>query len=186
MCTHSDDIEELDEIYGPLCWRGYKQDPGGHKKTWRGAKKGHQMIPSHCVDECDEQVEASCIMMLVEREPLSEAWWRLPVGGINNIRCQHLQVMLTNLLQKHWEWQEKREPMKETWECGATYNVCGQFGHQNGLWRCSAQARGWFDEKKQNMHGWLTSALLREMSELQGRATFEGVGTSIDVSNKGV
>ena len=40
--------------------------------------------------------------------------------------------------------------------------------------------------QKQNMHGWLTSALLREMSQLQGRATLEGVGTSIDATNKGV
>ena len=33
------------------------------------------------------------------------------MGGINNIGCEHLQEMLTNLLQKHWEWQENREPM---------------------------------------------------------------------------
>ena len=34
--------------------------------------------------------------------------------------------------------------------------------------------------EKQNLHGWLTSALLREMSELQGKTIFEGVDVSFD------
>ena len=25
--------------------------------------------------------------------------------------AQHLQVMATNMLQKHWEWQDERAPM---------------------------------------------------------------------------
>ena len=32
MCTDEDDIEELNEIYGSLCWQGHKHDPGGHQK----------------------------------------------------------------------------------------------------------------------------------------------------------
>ena len=41
---------------------------------------------------------ASCVMMLVEREPVPEAWERLLVGGLNNISCQHLHVMKINSL----------------------------------------------------------------------------------------
>ena len=40
-------------------------------------------------------------------------WLLLLVGGLNNISCQDLQVMIANLLQKHWEWQENRERMKK-------------------------------------------------------------------------
>ena len=32
MCTDEDDIEELNEIYGSLCWQGHKHDPGGHQQ----------------------------------------------------------------------------------------------------------------------------------------------------------
>ena len=28
------------------------------------------------------------------------------MAGIDAISCQHLQVLMTQLLQKHWEWQE--------------------------------------------------------------------------------
>ena len=43
------------------------------------------------------------------RDP--ESWTRLRVGGIDGISCRHPQVMMTQLLQKHWEWQEDRRPM---------------------------------------------------------------------------
>ena len=32
MCTDEKDIEELNEMYGPLCWQIYDHDPGGYKK----------------------------------------------------------------------------------------------------------------------------------------------------------
>ena len=32
MCTDEKDIEELNEMYGLLCWQGYDKDPGGFKK----------------------------------------------------------------------------------------------------------------------------------------------------------
>ena len=33
MCPDEKDIEELSEMYGPLCWQGYDKDPGGFKKV---------------------------------------------------------------------------------------------------------------------------------------------------------
>ena len=32
MCTDAKDIEEVEGMYGPLCWQGYDKDPGGFKK----------------------------------------------------------------------------------------------------------------------------------------------------------
>ena len=33
ICTDENYIEELNEMYGPLCWQRYDHDPGGYKKT---------------------------------------------------------------------------------------------------------------------------------------------------------
>ena len=32
ICTDENDIKELNEMYGPLCWQWYDHDPGGYKK----------------------------------------------------------------------------------------------------------------------------------------------------------
>ena len=109
---------------------------------------------------------ASCVVMLVEREPPPDSWNGLLVGGIKNKSCQHLQVMLTNLSQKHWEWQENREPMKKH-GCGAPDDVSWPKHVANIM-------------EKQGIHGWLISNLLREMSGLQGRATFKEDDTSFE------
>ena len=54
---------------------------------------------------------ASCVILRLEKEKEPESWKRLQVGGDDGISCQHLQVMMTNLLQKHWEWKEEKTPM---------------------------------------------------------------------------
>ena len=54
---------------------------------------------------------AACIVLRLEKEKEPESWKNFLVGGIEGISCQHLQVMMTNLLQKHWEWREDRRPM---------------------------------------------------------------------------
>ena len=60
---------------------------------------------------------------------------KLHVGGIEGISCQHFQVIMTNLLQNHWEWQEDRRPMFQAWQRGAIHDVLGEHGHQDSL-RC--------------------------------------------------
>ena len=32
LCTGDDDVDEINEMYGPLCWQNYDNDAGGHKK----------------------------------------------------------------------------------------------------------------------------------------------------------
>ena len=41
-----------------------------------------------------------------EKEPIE--WMSLHVGVQRGVNCEHMQSLLTNLLQKHWEWQENR------------------------------------------------------------------------------
>ena len=44
MCTDEDDIEELNEMYGPSCWQGCENDHGGFKKLmWYWNHEGVQL-----------------------------------------------------------------------------------------------------------------------------------------------
>ena len=54
---------------------------------------------------------ASCIILLLENEKELVKWKVLHVGGMDGTSCQHLQILATNSLQKHWEWQEERIPV---------------------------------------------------------------------------
>ena len=47
LCADEDDVEELNEMYGPLCWQGCENDHGGFKD---------QKLQSHCVDIGDVEV----------------------------------------------------------------------------------------------------------------------------------
>ena len=46
---------------------------------------------------------ASCVILRLEKENEPESWKKWHLGGIEGVNCQILQVMITNLLQKHWE-----------------------------------------------------------------------------------
>ena len=48
---------------------------------------------------------ATCLIQLLEKEKEPEAWKDLHLGGIDGISCQHFQVMMAQLLQKHWKWK---------------------------------------------------------------------------------
>ena len=41
-----------------------------------------------------------------EKEPME--WRKLHVGAERGVNCEHMQALLTNILQRHWEWQEDR------------------------------------------------------------------------------
>ena len=98
----------------------------------------------------------------------------LHVGGVNGIICQHTQVLTTNLLQKQWEWQEERNPVMKH---GTVVRPT--------MYMASVDIKTAFDEAKpkhvakildgHDTHGWLIAALLREMSGLSGKASFECV-----------
>ena len=41
-----------------------------------------------------------------EKEPVE--WKLLHVGAERGVNCEHLQALVTNIFQRHWEWQEER------------------------------------------------------------------------------
>ena len=64
-----------------------------------------------------------------------ESWKKSYVRGIEGVSCQHFQVMVTNLLQKLWEWQRGQKTNDEARLCDTTHKVLGEYGHQDGLRR---------------------------------------------------
>ena len=76
---------------------------------------------------------ASCILLRLENEKEPEKWKKLHIGELDGISCQHLQVMMTNVIQKHWEWQGRKESCDETRNGNKTNTVLGKLGFQDGL-----------------------------------------------------
>ena len=120
---------------------------------------------------------ASCVVMRMEKEKGPETWKRPHLGGVNNISCQHLQVLVINLSQKHLEWQDEVSPMSKH---GSVIRPT--------MFMASLDIKSAFDEARprhiarilesHNIHGWLIAALLREMSGLEGESMFECVESS--------
>ena len=96
------------------------------------------------------------------------------MGGIVDISCQHLQVMMTHLLQKHLGVAREQKINDEAGQCDTTHNVFGKHGDQDAfvVARPKHIVRIMEDH---NVHGWIIVALLREMAGLEGQATFESV-----------
>ena len=45
-------------------------------------------------------------MLHDEKEP--SEWKRLHAGAERRVHCEHMQALVTNIFQRHWEWQEDR------------------------------------------------------------------------------
>ena len=114
---------------------------------------------------------ASSILLRLEKEKEPKKWKNLKNGGVDGISCRYLQVMMTNVTQKHWEWQEERNPV-----------VIHVTVARRTMYLANLGIKTAFDEAKpkhvakimdsHNTHGWIIAALLREMSGLSGKATF--------------
>ena len=81
-------------------------------------------------------------------------------GGLHGTSCQHPQVTTTNLMHKHWDWQEDRTPMLRH---GSVVRTT--------MYLASMDIKTAFDEARPRhvakimenhaTHGWLISALFR-------------------------
>ena len=139
------------------------RETGLLRETGRCPEERDQKLPSNRADLGD--VEVVCILYYSApgegKKPRKLR--RLHMGGVNGISCQHLQVLTTNLLQKHWEWQEERNPVMKH---GTVVRPT--------MYMASLDIKTAFDEAKpkhvarilddHNTHGWLIAALSREMS----------------------
>ena len=60
MCTGENDIEELSEMYGPLCWQGYDRGSGGIKKLmWYGSMKEFNCKATSAWSKCGRTKETA-------------------------------------------------------------------------------------------------------------------------------
>ena len=73
-------------------------------------KKGIRSYRAVVLSSVFSKWYASCIVLRLESDREPESWKKLHVGGLNGISCQRLQVMATNLLQKHWNGRRKGLP----------------------------------------------------------------------------
>ena len=114
-----------------------------------------------------------------EKEPIE--WMSLHVGAERGVNCEHMQGSLTNLLQKHWEWQENRRKDLEP----------GKFKYKT-MYMASLDVKTAFDVAKPSVvsqilsligtHGHVVSALLPEMQDMKGSAWFENCETEFRYS----
>ena len=101
---------------------------------------------------------------------------RCCVGAERGVNCEHMQGLLTNLLQKHWEWQERRRKDLEP----------GKFKYKT-MYIASLDVKTAFDVAKPSVvskilsligtHGHVVAALLAGMQDVKGSACFENCET---------
>ena len=109
-----------------------------------------------------------------EQEPLE--WMELHLGAERGVNCEYMQVLSTDLLQKHWEWQANR---RKDWEPG-------QFKYKT-MYMASLDVKTAFDVARPSVvskilsligtHGHVVAALLAEMQNVRGLACFENCET---------
>ena len=151
-------------------------------KTRRRTNARDQKLQGHSVDIGDvDVVRGVYYPSLGKKKKNLESWRRLHVGDIDGTSCQRLQVMMTQLLQKHWEWQENRRPMMR---------------HRSvirpTMYLASMDIKMAFDVARpkhiarivedHDVHGWIIAAFLREMAGLEGQATFECVESKFSLA----
>ena len=84
-------------------------------------KKADQKLQGDCAHVGDVEVVRDLDFTLSGKEKEVEGWKQLHVGGVDGIGCHHFQVMISQLLQRHREWQEDR--WRDTWQGSDKYHI---------------------------------------------------------------
>ena len=129
------------------------------RKPHAEPKKGIRSCRAIALTSVISKWYACCVMMRMEKEKELETWKRP-------------RVLVSNLLQRHWEWQEERSPMLKH----------GSVIRPTMFW-ASLDIKTAFDEARprhtakimecHNIHGWLIAALSHEVSGFEGKAMFD-------------
>ena len=78
MCRDEKDIEELNEMYRPLCWYGYNHDPGGFKELmWYGIMKEFNCKATSTWSKCGRAKETAFQTKMGTKEARSDIAVRL-------------------------------------------------------------------------------------------------------------
>ena len=90
------------------------------------------------------------------------------------VNCEHMQAFVTNIFQRHWEWQEDRR-----------IDLQPEGFRKNTAFMESLDVKTTFDVAKPSVvpkiltwtgvHGHLTAALLAEMQDVRGSASVENL-----------
>ena len=107
--------------------------------------------------------------VLHEQKEPSE-WRRLHVGAEREVNCEHMQALVTNIFQRHWEWQEDRhiDLQREGFRCNTV------FMESWGVKTAFDGAKPSVVSKiltRTGVHGHLTAALLAEMQDVRALRT---------------
>ena len=118
-------------------------------------------------------------MLHEDKEP--SEWKRLHVGAERGVNCEHMQALVTNIFQRHWEWPEDRRADLRP----------GQIRY-NTAFMASSDVKTAFDVARPavvskiltltGVHGHLTAALLAGMQDVRGSASFENCATEFRYS----
>ena len=114
-----------------------------------------------------------------EKEPIE--WRSLHVGAERGVNCEHMQAVVTNVFQRHWEWKDDRRT-----------DLQPGFHKNNTAFMASLDVKTTLDVAKPSVvsriltftgvHGHLTAALLAEMQDVQGSLCFENSETEFRCS----
>ena len=111
------------------------------------------------------------LVELLHEEKESVEWKSLSVGAERGVNCEHMQALVTNVFQRHLEWQEDRRTDLQP----------GMYRH-NTAFMASVDVKTAFDVATSSVvskiltltgvHGHLTAASLAEMQDVQGSPCF--------------
>ena len=118
-------------------------------------------------------------MLHDEKEP--SEWKHLHVGAESGVNCEHMQALVTNMFQPHWELQEDRrvglKPERLRYNTAFMSNL--DFKTAFDVARPTVVSK---ILTLRGVHGHLIAAVLAEMQDVRGSASFENCETQFRYS----
>ena len=128
LCTGEDDIGELDEIYGPVCWQGCENDHGGFKKLmWHGMmKEFNYRVTSTWLRSASAMALSRC---MVSRYATA---WAESLEGAMALLCRNCCRLLLAEIPKGVDRNSEVKQRLHLWEAGQISDlICKVLGQQN-------------------------------------------------------
>ena len=75
---------------------------------WKDRERDQELIAIALMSVMAKWYTSFSVDGLLEQDGGPEEWKKLNVVAERRVNCEHMQVLVTSLLQRHWEWQEDR------------------------------------------------------------------------------
>ena len=105
------------------------------KKARRQARTRPTRVPCDSTAECVSKWYTTVLVHLFHEENAPVVWEGLHVGAERGVNCEHMQALVTNIFQRHWEWQEDRRTDLQPRIVQIQYGFYGKLGLEDGR-RC--------------------------------------------------